>query len=61
MESVRGTAVLMNGTAKDTGNMATASSPSSSSSSSTSSSTPLFGMVYYSIVDASDIKVREKK
>ena len=61
MESAQGSAILLNGTLKDTAlnpaSMDTASpSPSLSSSSSTPSS-PLFGMVYYSIVDASDIKV----
>jgi hypothetical protein len=66
---VEGTAIFIkNGTVKDTGlysaSTATADSSSSSSATTTSTSTtssPFFGMVYYAIVDASDIKVRWRK
>ena len=71
IEGVEGTAIFIkNGTVKDTGldsaSTATATESSSSSSSTTTASTsttssPFFGMVYYAIVDASDIKVRERK
>lgn len=67
IEGVEGTAIFIkNGTVKDTGldSASTATADTSSSSSATTTSTtssPFFGMVYYAIVDASDVKVRWRK